>query len=254
MKLEDILVIPSKSHNEWVEKKMREVFSFETFLSKLFPMLFALSVTFSVLLWFLPYQSTLLNILWVAAIQPFLLISGHGAYCIISVLTFLSEIDSYPIKVPFYRRNHPSIESISFFYSYATSVAVIFYLWLLLETPLGPFGFITQPIIVIWLIIIGFFPLSMFVWSFLKVNTFTRRIKQSHIDVINQEVIVALDKLKKKPSKENAETLSQIMDIQHRIERENVVFIKIEQILTFISTLIAPFGQSIISFLKRLFP
>ena len=250
-KLENVIA-PAKDYEKWSTQTVSDIFSFKLPSAKLFPLIFAIGVTSTVLIAFPPYHSNWANIIWIIALQPFFIVGGFGAHGILHLLYFLTRLSAYPIKVPLFRQNHPGVVALSLFYSYLTLVVVICYVWLITATWQSPYSRLTQSNI--WLIIIGFFPLATFIWSYFRILAFARNILQTHLDIINDQVQSALKQVKKKPSKENAEALMKIMEVQIYLEKHNQLPIKIEQVLTLSTTLLAPFTQLAIDVIQKNLP
>jgi hypothetical protein len=250
--LASVIEPPVADYGLWVEHKTQEIFSFTHWAARLMSALFVVGVTSTILLAVLPFRSSALNAVWIIGWQPFLIVSGHAAYSIIAGLDFLTQIVRYPVKVPFYRPNHPAIQSLSAFYSRAALVVLVFYIGLIAAVWTNPYGF-TAPAVA-WILVTGFLPLSLFLWSFFQIHGLLRRIKQINLDTVNQQVQVTLTLLQTTPSKENAEALAQIMDIQKKVEQEPEWPFTLEEIFTLIATAVAPISQIVNFLLNKLHP
>jgi hypothetical protein len=87
----------------------------------------------------------------------------------------------------------------------------------------------------------------MFVWSFFQIHVLLRQMKLRHIQQISHEVQGALEAFKKLPSKENAETLNQLMEIQTKIQRLTEWPISVQGVATFLVTFLSPIVQFLVS-------
>jgi len=230
--LQSLIELPEENVDRWILDKLRVIFSFDTPLAKC---IVILTLVFANLIAFIvgfPFSSNTFNILNFVILQPLLIIAGQSAYIVIASLRLLYQIVRYPLKSSFYKPGRLSTASLSNTFSLTAMVALAFYLLHALAIWFTPFRLNVW--IITWGIVTAFFPLALFLWSFFQVHLLIRRIKIANIDAVNQQVQVTFSRLQSQPTKEQAELLNQMMEIQNKVEQTGEWPISKEEITTYL--------------------
>jgi hypothetical protein len=243
--LDSIVEIPGGDADSSIRTRAERFFTLKSWGAKVAIAILCIGATATMLLMGLPFRTFGMNALFLIQMQFFLAVCGHGVYFLIALLVFLSQVVDYPLKTSFYRVNHPAILSLYTFYSRSAFVVLLLYSCLLVVIWQSPYGL--QSYMLIWPSILAFYPLAMFTWSFLKIHKLMYRIKQSNVDMINRQVKETLELLSEQASRENAEILAQLMDIQKKVEAVRDWPIAFQGIVTFVVGMIAPIAQVLIS-------
>jgi len=248
-KLESILIIPIDNKNLWFIEKTREIFSFDTFFSKLFSIFICILLSIFLLTLNLPIQNRQLKYLFIILLQPIFISGSRAGFIAIALLRFLTNAVKYPTKSPFYKPKDLVILPLTDFYSRVAIIALALYLLSLLAIILSSFIYSTQ--MIVWIIFSGFFPLALFIFSFFQIRNLVKRIKNFHVERINEQIQSIYDNLNREPSKENAETLNQFMEIQNKVEKIQEWPLSFNGLVTLIVTFLIPVAQLVISIVYR---
>lgn len=207
---------PLVSYGAWVKVKTREIFTLRTATARIATILIAFAATVTILLVGVPISGAILNFALLITLIPFFLAGGYAAYSMTVLLGFVGEVVKFPVKVPFFAMNQSGIRDLSGFFMRTALIVLVFYLWLLLTAWLNPYGF-TAPF-QFWLLVLGFYPLAMFLWSSNKIHILMHRAKAKDVSLISAQVQDALFQLQATPSKDAAEQLSELMAIHRKVE------------------------------------
>lgn len=244
--LDEIMEFPAKDFDKWRKEIDELIFTIKTPISKVIVTvlpIFAISVMFN---YGLPFQNNLLNAIAIISILPLIVIGSFGTYLLAYLLYVLYKIVRYPTNVPFYLIKHPSVIQLSSFFAQASIYILGCYTWFVITMWVSPYQL--DGIILISVVIIGFYPLSMFLWSFSQTHTLLKNIKQKHIVTINKQIQIAIENLQKEPSKEKAELLKELMGIQKSVESLNDYPLALGEVSTFFVTLGIPILNAVLSF------
>lgn len=250
--LNEIIEFPVQPFEKWKTETDETLFTSQKPVAKIAILaicIFSISVMVS---YGLPFHNTILNVTAVVSLIPLLIICGFGAYMLVHLMYVLSCIVKYPTNTPFYMTKHPRILELSSFFAKSSLYILACYAWLTFTIWLSPYKL--EGIVLISIVIIGFCPLAMFLGSFFQIHSLLSRIKQKHIQTINEQIQIALVELKQKPSAENAELVSKLMAIQKNIEGLNDFPIAIGEVSTFFATLGIPILNAILSFRSFVIP
>lgn len=162
--LSEIMEFPEKTFEKWKHEVDEVLFTTKTPTAKIVILAidaFSISVMVS---YGLPFQSTILNIIAIVSLIPLLTIGAFGAYMLIDLMFTLSQLTKHPINVPFYLIKHHYVLNLSTFFTQSSLFVLACYAWLIFTISLGPYKL--EGLVLISVAIIGFYPLSMFLWSF----------------------------------------------------------------------------------------
>jgi len=98
-----------------------------------------------------------------------------------------------------------------------------------------------------WMIVTAFFPLAMFLFSLLQIHKLLSQIRQYNLELINQQIQTAYNCLATTLSKDTAEQLSQLMDVQNKVGKMPEWPLALEGITTLAVTIVIPIVQIAIS-------
>lgn len=250
-KLKDIVSLSSEQYTTLMDKRAQDLFTYKSNGTKFMIVVLIIGgVVFSTLLIGFPFQKTLSNVAFGFSMFPILIVIGHACYLVYGLLKFLSDIDLLPIHVPFYRNQHPSLIALSGFYSQSSIIVLLAYIWFAVTIWISPYGF-AVPLLVLFAFV-GFFPFAMFTWSTTQFHSLYQRIKQQHIDVINNQIQEMINKSQTALSKDDIEKLHGLMDIQKKVEETKGWLITPNDIMTFVITFAVPIINFGLSFWKEL--
>lgn len=237
------LIMPGEDKEKWIETNIAHMFSFRTIDKVAFIIIF---IGVGVIIFvkdLTPFFSCSASLVWYLEWSVALAFTGYASHGILFGIHLLGRIvGDYRLSIPFYRINHPAIQSLTNFYLVKFSlVQLIFYIFILIAVGTSPYGFSYQTIV--WSAGLAFFPLATFVWSFGQIHKLLQRVKQDYIDQINNQVQKSLTLVNKVFSKENVGALSDLLDLQKKVERIHEWPFAVEGVLTFLITLLLPIAQ-----------
>jgi hypothetical protein len=99
--------------------------------------------------------------------------------------------------------------------------------------------------IIAWLIVTGFLPLLLFIWSYYEIHVLLQRIKFLNVEEINSQIQLALQRVKAEQSKEQVEVLNGLIEVQSTVEKSQEWSISQAEVMTFLVALIIPLTQVI---------
>lgn len=248
LNIQNLVKIHGQTFESWSEQIVMEMFSLKSFFAKVLPVVFVIAGNITILQFKLPYQANISNIMWLIQWQIPLIISGFSAYTILAGFLFLRRLDNVSFVVPFYRVKHPAIMSLWSYYSIAILVVVIFYVSMILVIWQSPYGFAVETLV--WIIAISFLPLALVLLTFIQTHNILRRIKFAHIEIANKQVQTVLGQFTREPSKDNAEALKHLVEVQRQVEQSSDWPINIGSIFTFMVTLALPTLQIVLYLYK----
>lgn len=216
MKLETVIEAPMDDYGDWVKAKTTEFFTLSTKTSRIVVLSIGLAATVTASWLTEPTSPPILNVIFIASMVPFYFVGALSVYSLAALLRFVAQVVRYPVKVPFFAMNQSGIRDLSGFYMRTALIVLLAYIWLVATVWLSPYDF-TVPVLV-WLTLIGFFPLAMFLWSFYQIHILMHRTKAKDTSLISKHVQDALFELQASPSKDAAEKLSELMTIHRKVE------------------------------------
>jgi hypothetical protein len=112
-----------------------------------------------------------------------------------------------------------AVSKLQNFYAFVGATVAFAYMWLVVATWRSPYT-LSSVALEVWLTILALYPLAIFGVSLQQIHVFMKRIKLSHLEVINKEVQGALQQVQNNPAKslEDAQRLEKLMDIQSKVE------------------------------------
>jgi hypothetical protein len=144
----------------------------------------------------------------------------------------------------------PEMTYIQKFYSHIAKIISFYYCLLIIAAWKGPYGLI--PEMQIWLVILSFYPISIFIWSTSRINDLREKIRHSHIEKINNEIQCSLQLALENKTKESAERLKILMDIQEQIQNLKLHPLFSKELITLALTSATACSQVLITILQYL--
>jgi hypothetical protein len=197
----------------------------------------------------------------------------------LDLLATLRELVLRHIQVSFFMMEHRTISKIQSYHAFVAATVTFAYIWLVIATWQSPYS-LSKGILQVWLTILSFYPLTLFVGSFLLIHIFMRNIKLSHLSVINKEVQEALKhvqnnsiiistqmsfranlsntptfdegsyEIRSNKGLEDVQRLEKLMDIQTKIENMREWPIGSQTTIAFIITLLTALTQVAIAYMR----
>jgi hypothetical protein len=225
---------PHKNSEGWIKEKSEELFSLNTWTSKVVWICVDIGVMATVVIVLgSPFHSIPPYIFGLIVMQPIILLMSQGAYFLIVLLMVLSQVVKYPVKVPFFMNKPPAIMKLFNFYSRTTFLILIAHIVIVLIIWQSPYGI--NGVTSLWLIV-GFYPLLMLLWSMNQFHVLMKRIKQDNVEIINNNVQFALASVQLNPRKDNIAQLSDLIEIQNHLEKSPEWPIATEGLITIFAT------------------
>lgn len=232
----------------WLSAKLNSIFTLKTAIAKVF--VIGMTIGYMITIFFMgfPYTS-ILNNGFLLVVLIFAIIGSQGAHIIISLLRSLREVSALPVKkISFFLLPHPKITALNNLYVVIIFFATLTYSIFLLAAFQGPYGLPSG--LLLWLYIGGFFPLLLFIWSFIEFRILAKKIKTYNITQINIIIQKIYKRQRKSLSQKDTEILSKMMEIQKQIQEAKETNISLEGFFTFLLTLILPIAQLLDSIFK----
>jgi hypothetical protein len=226
----------------WLAARSERMFTLRTSGARLVVAIMTISSVATTIAIGLPYHSFLSNALLVIGLLTLAIMGSQGAYIILGAIVTLGEIVRRPIyKVPFFLLPHPAITGLYNFYLAIATAAALTYGMFALAAWQSPYGLSSG--VLTWLYIAGFFPLSMFIWSFFQFRILVRKVKLEQIGQINQYIQTVLERFQTNVSKEDVEALDQMMEVQKKVQDLREWPFSLGSMLTLLVTLVLPIAQ-----------
>lgn len=240
-----IVEVPSKDTSYWIKSKITSIVALSTPRAKIFILFFVALLIMLVITSNLRFNSLVLTVLMIVLVQPLFFIGAHSAYAMLSLPSFLMEIANYKIKSPLLISTSQFTEGLFSLYSRVSFISLLAYC--AQAFAFYYMGILNRPQSTIWLILTGFFPFTLLIFSILQIRKLNRRIKLHNIDLINTQIYKITKGLKSKISPGNTIQLLNLMEIQNKIERSKEWPFAFEGIVTLILTIVIPLAQIVIS-------
>jgi hypothetical protein len=263
----------------WLESRTKRIFTFSSWGSIVITGLITVPGILTIFEIGLPSQFRDLNIFAIVFFTIILILCGHGLYMCLDLLATLRELVLRHIQVPFFMMEHRTISKIQSYYAFVAATVTFAYIWLVIATWQSSYS-LSKGILQVWLTILSFYPLTLFVGSFLLIHIFMRNIKLSHLSVINKEVQEALKhvqnnsivistqmsfqaslsntptfnkgsyEISSNKGLEDAQRLEKLMDIQTKIENMREWPVGSQTTIAFIITLLTALTQVVIAYMR----
>jgi hypothetical protein len=217
MKELSALLWTDKSEFEtWLERKNAQIFTLKTKQSKITSYGILIAVILTILFLGLPLKNQTLGIIALIGFTPTVFILGQSAYVCAELFFTLAELAKRPVQVPFFKLPHPTINGLYSDYSLLAILLTVGYALLFWAAWDSPYGLSVA--ILVWLIILAIYPVAMFFWSIVQVHILMQRIKQSHLEIINQQIQYELQKITDSQEASAYDQLTKAIDIQNKVQ------------------------------------
>lgn len=249
--LAPILWKDESDFKDWAVKKNDFIFTLSSKESKIVTFGIVLLAYATILYSGLPLQNLWLNLLGLIGFLPFIFICGHAAFVCAQLFFLLPEIATKQIRVPFFKLPHPVLNGLYGDYSSLVFLQTIGYTLLFLAAWQSPYGLTFS--ILIWLTILATYPFVTFIWSIYIVHIIMVKIKNSHLEIINNQIQVILQRITTDTKTDLYDQLSKAMEIQHKVQSMSEWPISFSGAITFVlttSTAIIQVFLSIVQILK----
>lgn len=215
LSLSEFIIVENVDFTTWLDQKERNVFSFETFRSKAITIMVTVLATGTILFMGMPMEHMVSNIIGFLALVFLAFFGGYGANFFLAQLIFLNELVKLPIRVLFFRMPRTVLQLQSY-YSLSALVMTIIYSGLVLAAWLSPYQL--APGLLLWLGILGLYPLVTFCWSMIKVHSLMRRIKQSHLDTAYEQLHLVFAQVTDEKNLDAIPYVVDAMDIKTKVQ------------------------------------
>jgi len=236
----------------WLQARLKRCFTFSSWPAiSVTGIIVALGVV-SVLVQGKCFNSTVLYVAAVSGFMPVLLICAHAGYVTLDLLATLKELGQRKPNVPFFMLPHPAITALQAFYSGLALSVTLGYAALAVALWRSPFGL--SPTMQAWLLILSFYPISTFGWSFYQTHVLMREAKLQHLVLINAEVQRCLSRTLNGGDIQSIERLQKIMEVQRKSQATREWPFDIQNSFALLIALAAATAQilsSAIEFAKR---
>lgn len=229
---------------EWLSYQEESIFTFKKLPAKLFTGIVLLATITTTAISNLEFNSISHRVFFILWIIPILFLCSHGTYILYALLSNLHAVARRPAKVPFFMLPHPAISELQNYFSKGAIAITVLYILLVIAFYEA---FQTNLIGLVWLSILGLYPLSMFIWSLLQVHVLMKMIKRNQYEAISEEVDKALSKSISSKNLDSINRLEKLMGIQMKVKSMSEWPINTEGILTFSFTLLTATAQIIIA-------
>lgn len=230
----------------WYKCKEKYIFTLNSWQAKFIIGCVLITGLITIILSGIPFNSSICKIVGLILFTIFLILCGNTFYISISLLSILGEIVKIPAKIPFFMIQHPVIYELQNFYLIQALVIFFYYICLVIAIWQGPYGF--NNTMLIWSTGLAIYQFAMFSWIFYQLHYILKKIKYSHITIINSELQSALEKIKQKDyTFKDIEKLEKIMDVQNKIHTLGEWPRSYSGVLTFFTTLATAVTQILLS-------
>lgn len=189
----------------------------------------------------LPFVSPQMNTFALVAYTIVIAMCAQAAYVVVRLAEVLIELTGRTPKLPFLLFPHPGIAQLSNFYLSFTVLVALGYGLVGMAVFHSPYEF--QPILMIWLSILAFYPLGLFLLWLVRVRRLNQAIRFSFLSQINKEVQSALETLRSSKEKEPLDRLTGLLAIQGIINGIRVWPLDVQSVLAFVVALFTAVSQ-----------
>jgi len=214
--LSSILWESNEKFDEWLKEKLKEIFTLSSFPALFFTFLVVSMGHVTIYLLGYPFENNINNIFAAIVFSFVLFVCGHGGYTVIAVMVALHNVVKRNPRLAFFQFSHPAILDLQSIYSFLAMAIFYGYSSLVIALRNGPYGL--SLILQIWVTILAFFPLFIFLFSFLQIHKLIANIKYKSVKEINTRVQFILDRLDENSRMIDLEKLEKLMNIQIKVQ------------------------------------
>ena len=230
---------------QWLQQRTRRIFSFGRVYPIITSLIFGLGVPLTLVYLGIPVRNELARYLGLAGLGFICFIGGHYAYVFIDLMVTLRDISERPIQAPFFRVPNPAITDLQGFYSAVIAFIVVAYSSLVVAVWQSPYGL--NSYLLIWLSVLGMYPLAMFVWTIYKTHGIVKKIKYTHVDIVNEQIQKILSDAIENGDATKYEQLDNAMSIQNKVQDTKEWPVSYTETFTFLLTMTATILQLLLS-------
>lgn len=238
---------------EWLEERQIRIFTFRSGYSKLIAVFIGISVTLTYSLNGMPLQNTLPIIYFLTTGTILAIMGGQTAYVVIDLLVTLAELIKKDAQIPFFRLPHPAITRVQNYYATAALFSTAGYISLVVAGMQSPYG-LFHPGVITWLSVLAFFPLALFVLSSYQIHVLMVRIKQSQLEMVNDQIQKLFLLNSRKSGIKTYDQLEKAMNIQTKIQSMPEWPLSLTSIFSFLVTAATAIIQIVIPLINALKP
>jgi len=249
----DVFWSDAAEFEEWLERRHRRIFTFQSGASKLIALLIGISVTVTYSIGGLPLENPLPKFFFVITGTLLSIMGGHTAYIIIDLLATLVELVRRDVQIPFFRLPHPAITGLQNYYSVAALIMTAGYSSLVIAGWQSPYG-LSNPAVITWLSILAFFPLALFILSSFQIHLLMSKVKESQLEMVNEQVQSLFRKVSSKTGAKTYDQLEKAMAIQTKIQNLPEWPLSFASIFGFLITAATAIIQVVIPLLSTIRP
>jgi len=249
----DIFWSDAAEFEDWLERRQKRIFTFQSGFSKLIALIVGISVTATYSLGGLPLHNTLPIIYFVITGTLLSIMGGQTVYIIFDLLATLAELTRKDAHIPFFRIPHPAITRLQNYYAVAALIMTAGYISLIVAGWQSPYG-LFNPGVITWLSILAFFPLALFILSSYQIHLLMSKIKQSQLEMVNKQIQSLFQKNARKSGTKTYDQLEKAMTIQTKIQSLPEWPLSFASIFSFLITAATAIIQIIIPLVNALRP
>lgn len=201
---------------KWASGAHDSIFTLRSWLARVMASLvFASGIaSISTLDW--PFRGLAIRSLAILVFAIVLGIMAQTAYSLVVLSVYVRKLSRLESRFEFFLAPHPAISRL-FRVLMAVSLAVVVaYAVIFFAIFRGPFG--THGAMLVWLTWLALYPVGLFLWWVLQVHTMLLQNKNRQVEQVNDEVLEAMDVLKKRRSGWAIDELDRLMTLQERVQ------------------------------------
>lgn len=233
---------------KWRNDRYVHIFTLKSKQSKITCLGLVIAVVVTILVLGLPLKNTTLGIIALVGFTPTVFILAQSAYVCAELIFTLTELAKRKPNVPFFKLPHPSLTGLYSEYALLSVLLSIGYALLFWAAWDSPYGLST--IILIWLSILACYPVATFLWAITQVHVLMQKVKQSHLEIINHQIQVALQKINETQESAAYDQLTKAIEIQNKVQSLPEFPISISGTVTFFITSATAIIQITVSILQ----
>jgi len=233
--LSPILWKSNEEFDEWLKENLNRIFSINSFPAYFFTFLVVIMGHTTIYLLGYPFENNINNIFAAIVFSFVLFVCGHGGYTLIALMVALHYVVKRSPRLPFFQFSHPAISDLQSIYSFMAMAIFYGYSSLVIALRNGPYGLTI--ILQIWVTILAFFPLFIFIFSFLQIHKLISNIKYKSVKEINNRLQFMLKKINGDNSLRDLKKLETLMKIQTKVQSISEWPLDLQGLATFIIVL-----------------
>ncbi len=249
--LAEVLWDDQLEFRRWFDARTSRVFTLRSTPAKLLVIGFLTLTLITVFLSGLPFKAGGLNVIALSGFFTLMVIGAQAAYILLDLLITLNDVTHRDPHVPFFRLPHPALSRLFNMYARSSLLTSVAYALLVIAIWQGPYGFSLQ--MQAWLTVLAAYPLAMFFWSFFRVHILMQKAKQSHLELINAEVVRNFNMMTASKESDMVQRLEKVMEIQSKIQSVREWPIAVQGVFAFIVTFVTLAAQ-IVSLARAVVP